>query len=155
MHYRDIDPEQRAKILKLAGAAVLTLGAVGWIVWVSIPKEYKAPSLPKEDVTEAVLQSAALRAVVAMNVAKKPLTSITEIAAGPDGKPDIKDGWGSDLVISMGAIARSQNLTLSIIAPGTDKKPSTPDDITLTGVIEYIPNYKEYSLQSSETKRGE
>ncbi len=154
MDYRDIDPELREKILKLGGASLLLALAVGWIIWISLPKEMSIPTLPKEEVTEAQIQSAAMRAITALNVSKKPLTSIAEIAPDEQGKPGTKDAWGNEMVLTMAPIPKSQDLTISIISSGPDENPSTADDITLNGLIEYIPGYKEYSLQSSELKRG-
>jgi hypothetical protein len=54
----------------------------------------------------------------------------------------------------MEPIKQSQNLSLKIISAGADKQVGTPDDITLTGEIEYIPQYKEYSMASSTVTPG-
>lgn len=140
--------------IKLIGAGVLLLIAISWIVWLTLPKDLLADPLPKDEVTTATLHSAAQRSITALNTAMKPLTSIAEIAPEPNGKPGTKDAWGTDLVLTMEAIKQSQNLSLKIISAGADKQVGTPDDITLSGEIEYIPQYKEYSMASSTVTPG-
>lgn len=140
--------------IKLIGAGVLLLIAISWIVWLTLPKDLLAEPLPKDETTTAIVQSAALRSIIALNKSMKPLTSIAEIAPDANGKPGTKDAWGTDLVLTMEAIKQSQNLSLKIISAGADKQVGTPDDITLTGEIEYIPQYKEYSLASSAVTPG-
>jgi len=93
--------------------------------------------------------------VMGMNTKQGALSSIGEIAPDPEGKPGTLDGWGTEFVLSMQPIAQSQHMTMSITSAGPDKQIGTADDITLQGVIEYIPQYKEYSLRSTEIKTPE
>ena len=57
------------------------------------------------------------------------LNEYTNRKSSKDGKPDIADSWGNDMVMMCGANLPPGARGIAVYSMGEDAKPNTPDDI--------------------------
>ncbi len=135
----------RLKSPKAIALIVLTIVAVALVGYNLVGMLSDPSKEPSDPITETRRSMGEIPGRVAKALTDgAPVTTLDALPPMEGWKNASVDEWKNPFVFEAAKQPRGNNWLVTARSNGADGLPNTEDDIVMTGVIEYIPEYKEY-----------